>query len=199
MNLVSSCSIVASLFLALGAKPSWGQDDAEPDFRRPPPGEGLRVQALRLPTLPAESCTLIVVLGDLQHELELRRASVRSANFRLLVDSPDGLVPSEPPPITTYRGTVDGDPDSRVVASLVGGELEASILFGDGNLWQVTPARHLGTSIGRGLHAISALPTRLGPRHAGGTNLVGEPEIAQLGVDSEYRHTRWIGDRKSVV
>jgi len=35
-------------------------------------------------------------------------------------------VPCEPPPITTYAGTVDGDPDSRVVASLVGGELEAS-------------------------------------------------------------------------
>jgi Metallo-peptidase family M12/IPTL-CTERM motif len=78
-------------------------------------------------------------LGGLVRNLTLNRHSLRSANFRLLVD--DGnLQPVEPPAVRTYRGWVVQDPAADVAASISeDGQLHAMILKQDEEAWYIQP------------------------------------------------------------
>jgi hypothetical protein len=66
-------------------------------------------------------------------DLVLRPYSVRSTDFVLIsFDAKGREILVEPPPPTTIRGMVEGDPESRIAGSLVEGRLTASIQLGDG-------------------------------------------------------------------
>jgi hypothetical protein len=95
---------------------------------------GVDSQMLETLTVPAggEPMLIPVVLDGGVYTLELAPRSVRSADFRLLVEQADGtLAPVEAPPVNTYRGRVVEMPGSDVAASLSGGGLTAMIVLAD--------------------------------------------------------------------
>jgi len=80
-----------------------------------------------------------VMLGGEAHRLVLTPYSVRSPRFQLHVQRADGTWgTSHPPAISTYRGYVDGFPDSRVAASIIGDQVTAQIHFAT-DVWAVQP------------------------------------------------------------
>lgn len=90
--------------------------------------------------------------------LRLERRSVRADGFVLLAYRADGsLEPVPAPPPATYRGVVDGDPGSTVVASLSPRGLSAHVWPSSGEVWVVEPL--LGTRRGmpREAHASRTL------------------------------------------
>ena len=74
-----------------------------------------------------------LLLGAAREALVLEPHSLRSADYRLWIDPGDGhLVPGPVTAPSTYRGHVEGYPDSRVDASVRGGRLFANIDLGPG-------------------------------------------------------------------
>lgn len=97
------------------------------------------LQNLDLPN-QAGPASVNVTLGTTNCVLTLTPHSMRSDDFRLLVQGADGqLRQVDAPPPSTYRGTVAGMPGSRVRATLSDGTLKAYIVLPDGNLWCVQP------------------------------------------------------------
>ncbi|MBN1418984.1 MAG: hypothetical protein JXP34_09420 [Planctomycetes bacterium] len=73
--------------------------------------------------------------------LRLQPLSVRSPRFRLLVRGADGTIEEvAPPPPRTYRGIVEGEPETRVAASLLPEGLCATVIPKDGAAWTIRPA-----------------------------------------------------------
>ncbi|KAA3607851.1 MAG: hypothetical protein DWQ01_12245 [Planctomycetota bacterium] len=101
--------------------------------------------SIQILNLPEEDLRLpfaaSLTLPDLSVDLLLEPYSVRSKDFRLLVQGEDGVVREEaPPPPHTYRGEVAALEGSRVAASLFQGQLDALVdLGGDRGLWFVQP------------------------------------------------------------
>ncbi len=82
--------------------------------------------------------------GDVHATIDIEPHSLRSAHFRLLVQTEGGaLVDAIPEPPRTYRGFVHGDPQSVVAVSAVGGTLTGTIyapsLGGDFAIQPVAP------------------------------------------------------------
>jgi hypothetical protein len=83
-------------------------------------------------------------IDGISRKLKLEPYSVRAEDFRLLVQGQDGqLIEVQSPPACTYRGTVDGDPDSRVAASFINGKLKAEIVSGSEDFWYAQPLSDL--------------------------------------------------------
>ena len=94
---------LACIFLPILALPAVGQSPFRVD----------------LPNDLPDAFDVAVERSGVPMVLRLERRSVRAAGFVLLVYRADGsLEPVPPPPPATYRGVVDGDPGSTVVASL---------------------------------------------------------------------------------
>ena len=56
--------------------------------------------------------------------LDLYRHSVRADNYRVLEQQRDGsFIEVEPGPVNTYRGILTGQPETQVVAGVVGDQL----------------------------------------------------------------------------
>jgi hypothetical protein len=142
--------------------------------------------------------------------LTLEPYSVRSAGFQLWVQGEDGQVNRVPsPPVTTYRGSVDADPNSLVLASLNEGRLNASIVLSDQHAWQVQPLSDLlpGT-VSTETHVLyreedaTAPPGQCGTEsdyvisplsgsQAATANAVatsGLPKLAEIAVDADYEY-----------
>ncbi len=103
------------------------------------------LQTLQVPELAAPAPTTVKVnLAGQEQTLELKPYSLRSENFRVLVqrDASGELEEVPAPPIVTYRGVVAGVDDSVVVASMARGQLHASIYIDD-TLWYVQPFNEL--------------------------------------------------------
>lgn len=98
-----------------------------------------RVQ-LEVPDMLGRLLTVEVPLdGDLV-TLDLRKCSVRDADFEVLLHLEDGSYQSEHPgPVGTFRGTVREQKGSVVVGSLMSSGLEAFIQLGSGRAYQVAP------------------------------------------------------------
>ncbi|GAB4383207.1 MAG: hypothetical protein Kow0022_02440 [Phycisphaerales bacterium] len=99
------------------------------------------IEVLSVPGNTRQVMYIPVVLDGGMYTLELRPSTVRSEDFRVLVDDGTGTLVEVPAPTpTTYRGRVVEIPDSVVAASINGG-LTAEILFND-NLddgWFIQP------------------------------------------------------------
>lgn len=81
-----------------------------------------------------------VVLGTKVRTLRLHPNSVRSDGCRVYVQHERGLVEVDPPPATTYRGSVAQDPGATVAASIAEGRLRAMIVDSAGETWMIEPA-----------------------------------------------------------
>ncbi|MCH8210501.1 MAG: hypothetical protein IIB99_03920 [Planctomycetes bacterium] len=102
------------------------------------------LQALDLPATEQEHFTAEVRLGDQLQTLVLDPYTMRADDFQLLVQGEDGkLRDVEPPPPRTYRGIVQGEPLSRVSATLMDGQLWATVVQESGQVWYVQPLSEL--------------------------------------------------------
>ncbi len=89
---------------------------------------------------PAKPFDVEINLNGMSSTIELTPVSIRSPNFKLLIQQPDGsLEPTEPGPISTYRGIIKETPGSKVAASLTDEGLKARIIYPDGNEVWLTP------------------------------------------------------------
>jgi len=79
-------------------------------------------------------------LGSSRVELTLQPYSMRAQNCEVVEEGPGGVQKKvDLPPVTTYRGTVDGDAKGIVAASIEGGAIRARVLLDDGSDWYVQP------------------------------------------------------------
>jgi hypothetical protein len=117
---------------------------------------GFDMAELALPDVSGQAFSTTVQLNGQPHRLDLQPHTLRAPDFQLLVDHGDGqLHPVDPVPPATYRGTVQGVPDSRVAASLIDGKLWATISLDEGTIWEVEPLSELaGPAAPEGFHAV---------------------------------------------
>lgn len=81
-------------------------------------------------------------LNGQERSLKLHPYSMRSSDFRLMVQDDTGaLIEAEPPPAVTYRGSLVQDAAARVAATVHDGRLHALVFAGDGQLWSIEPVR----------------------------------------------------------
>jgi hypothetical protein len=128
----------------LAAGTSYAQEVPVPKTPADPIGQTLQladfsVQQLDLPATSVQQFAVHVHVDGVDRVLHLRQHSLRSEDFRLLVDSGDGLVAVEPPAPRTYRGFVIGVGNSIVAASLSDGQLTASVYLDRDDVWYVEP------------------------------------------------------------
>ena len=94
-------------------------------------------------------------LDDVDYTLDLQPFSLRSPRFVLLVQDETGeLFEEVPPPPATYRGRLRDDPDSSVSASIVAGQVRATIKTSAGEVWVVEGARRIDPNAAEGDHLV---------------------------------------------
>lgn len=173
----------------------------------------LNVQSCSIITLElgqtaSAGLTATIPIDGVPATLDLEPRSVRAENFSVELQLEDGsLMPIEPLPPSTYRGTVAGSPGSAVAAALAPEGLYARIVLPDGADHFVEPvAAHVagaapnqyavyrgdavvasggtcGVRGAQGLHGIAAAaPTTTGTTAAGGLYL------AELALDADFEY-----------
>jgi autotransporter-associated beta strand protein len=130
--------------------------------------------------------------------VNLRRWSIRSGNFGVLVQGSDGLLTlqtaAQNGPERTYLGTVEGHPDAMAAALLRdNGEVYCRVIFGNGeeiNTTVIRPGTHgenptMGIGRPNFYRAEERFwPTRLASPGGAGSNA----HAIEAGVDSTYPH-----------
>ena len=113
------------------------------------------LQTLDLPAWVPDTFSVAVPFDGEVHELTFDRVSLRSDDFRLLVDHGDGQLVETPAELErTYRGTDLTTPGSMVAASLLPDGLHAIIHRGDDSEIVIQPASSLGLDRPAGTHVI---------------------------------------------
>ncbi len=98
------------------------------------------IQEVSLPDSGASSFQTAVSLGGQPFILFLESYSLRSEGFTVLVQGADGgFRQAEAPALHTYRGHLEGVPESRVAASVVEGKLYAILLLDTDAVWCIEP------------------------------------------------------------
>ena len=121
--------------------------------------DGLKIWAgdlldLTLPLDAAPRLAVPVAFDGVERTLLLRAHSLRSGDFRLLVQGEAGTLEEvKPPPPRTYQGTVLERPGSRVAASLINGQLTAHIHLPDES-WSIQPVSKTVAGAPRGRHVV---------------------------------------------
>lgn len=151
-----SRTVSSSLFPGLVLLMSWAPGPPASAADGGAPADRIVWQQLAALPEPGTAAAVDLVLGGREARLVLTPHSLRGPHFRVRVQAADGgLRTVPPPPSATWRGVVEGVPGSRVVASLVGGELHASVLLpgggGEADWWSVVPARELDPDRAAGL------------------------------------------------
>ena len=112
-------------------------------------------QEIALPDGLPDEFTVTVPFDGLLETIRLQKMSVRGPNFRFLVQGEDGeLVEKDPGPVRTYMGTVDGDPEATVAASLKPSGLRATIHKVNGNGWSIRSLKKFDKAAKRNQHAV---------------------------------------------
>ncbi|MBC7773475.1 MAG: hypothetical protein H7210_13340 [Pyrinomonadaceae bacterium] len=96
------------------------------------------LQAMDVPQGVTGPLSIRVRLGKQMVDVALAPYSMRSDDFSVLVDDGSGrLTRVDAPPLSTMRGDVLQDPNSRVRAAIVRGGLTAWIDLGDESGWSI--------------------------------------------------------------
>lgn len=97
---------------------------------------GTSIQSVFDPSLPITMQATLQGQDGRTWTLDLHRHSVRADNYRVLEQQRDGsFIEVEPGPVNTYRGILAGQPDTRVVAAVVGDQLVGGFEDNDGRWW----------------------------------------------------------------
>jgi hypothetical protein len=97
-------------------------------------------QTPRLNALGGGAYGIRLDLGGKQVDLRLEPHSMRSPECQAVVEGANGTrTVIELPPVTTYRGTVEGEAKGIVAASIEGSSVHARIVLDDGTDWYVEP------------------------------------------------------------
>lgn len=100
------------------------------------------LQRLAVPADPSGTVVLNVELDGVPSELVMNKYSVRAADFKVFATRPDGSVIQVPAPAPkTWRGTITGRADARVIGSITDQGLSAIVVDEALDLeWQIQPA-----------------------------------------------------------
>jgi hypothetical protein len=132
--------------------------------------------------------------------LRLEPKSLRSSDFRLLMQQADGTLAESPAPAPlTYRGTVAEMPGAVVGATIRDGLLSAVIALEDGRLFYVQPADEASSEAGA-LHAVYSADSvvaegscaanepavSVAPAPRSGAAILAGPQVTELAIDADY-------------
>ena len=140
-RLIRVCCLLGAIGLVPGARFAHAQESA---------AHAARLSAMGLVRMSEQtpqktdtgrgSFRVQVMLGGAQVELDLEPYTVRRPNCEVVLEGPSGVhTKLDLPPTATYRGTVRGDANGVVAASMNGSELRARIILDDGSDWYVQP------------------------------------------------------------
>ena len=180
-------------------------------------------QELILPLTAGEPFRVAVTLGGELVTLELSPHSVRSPNFRVVVqdDAGEHALVDVPAP-ATYRGQVQQNPQRVVAASLVDGQLDAVIDSGLAWQWVIQPlsrfdpranlAEHIvyrASDINEvgGVCGVPDGPLLVGLDPPGGDPFPDDIRILELAIDTDFEfyllrgssNSRVIGDIENII
>jgi len=137
-------------------------------------------QGVLLPLAGGQPFQAVVVLGGRTCTLALSPYDVRTADFRLLVDDGTALRQLPTPPSVTFRGEVRGQPGSAVAASLIAGQLSATVVLADGTSWAVQPVSAVNPALPREIHVVYRMSDVIGPE--GHCGVATPPQLVPHGM-----------------
>ncbi|HLU39951.1 MAG TPA: M12 family metallo-peptidase, partial [Planctomycetota bacterium] len=160
------------------------------------------VQNLALPLRSAVPFSVDVRLEGVDRRLFLTPYDVRTADFQLLLDDGISIRRLPTPESVTFRGTVGGLAGAEVAASLVAGQLHATIHGTGGLLWAIEPLTVHDRSMPRETHIVyRARDVRARDVHCGvhatpahddtdQTPRIGTAalRVAEMAVDADVRY-----------
>ncbi len=112
-----------------------------------------------------------VTVEDQVWTIRMRPHSIRSADFRVLVQDASGaLIPVEAPPSLTYKGTIDEVPGAEVRGSFKDNELSAVVYSPSGTVYGIQPLSRLGIPAEAGAHAVYKDSDWNGPSYSCGSD-----------------------------
>lgn len=204
MRPLSVLTLLACASLAMPSAAQTNLTTAAPSLSKLLRAAGVeRGTSLRLHSLPTGqpgSFDVRVILGNIEHRLDLRSHSMRSRDFKLLVDDGARIRAVPPPAEATYRGEIRGKIGSVVAATLHDRQLFATIDDGK-TTWIVQPARTVDIKSERSLHLVfraedsAAHDYRCGNsevavanKAVGGGGSVGPAalRIAEIAIEADY-------------
>lgn len=102
-----------------------------------------KLESISVPDTLPEGFSFTVELDGVAKTVQLHRFTMRAGDFQVLIDDGSGqLVPVDVPPARTYRGSVVGEPEMEVSASLLDNGLSA-IIRADDVSWTIEPMNAL--------------------------------------------------------
>ena len=154
------------------------------------------LQGLTVPGTLAPNMTVSVVLAGQVLQLDLWPHDVRAPGYQLWTRDQGGLSAVVPSPATTCRGTIVGEPDSEVAASIEGGGMKAWLRRATGDVWVVQPLLGVVPGAGAAAHIVyRALDNAPLPGHCGtfapgtGPQVPGNLDfnyVCQLALEADY-------------
>ena len=173
--LAGFCVIVAA-----GLAPAAGnQTPKAPGDGNPPTDEaafeqavntalGLRaseVVTINVDLTPQVPLLVAVAIGEERYTLDLAPHSLRTDDFRLLVQGADGrIVPVESGPVRTLRGSVLEVPGSEAAGSMLEEGLHATIRLPGGDQYWIQPVAPLVVEAGGDVYVVYHNNDVIGPR-----------------------------------
>ena len=134
---LSRISLVAGLVIALGLTAGWSRPKEDQIMSL------LGLETGELVTIEQEQTgksEIAVEINGQDYVIDYAFFSIRSSQFRLMVQQENGeLVEQDPPAVSTIRGTLRGVEGSRVVGSLTEVGLSAMIKFPSGENYYIEP------------------------------------------------------------
>lgn len=138
------------------------------------------MQDLNLPAQGAPGFEVTVRIAGQDRKLILRAREMRTQGYKLLVHGQNGIQEAPRSANITYRGTVQGEGQSLVAATLFRGQLSALIaLSPDQPLWNVQPQTDVDKAANPKTHVIHCSRDSLAPQHNCGVS--GHQNPAQTG------------------
>ncbi len=140
--------------------------------------------ALETPSIAAidaDHVNIAVRIDGVERVLELELRSLRGPDFRVLAQYEVGgpLVEVDAPPLTTYAGHVRDVPGSSVRASLIAGQIKATIRYDD-EVFGIQPIDEFGVTTKAGTHAVYRQSDVVNDGHQCGVGALGgaiEPPV----------------------
>ena len=179
-----------------------------------------KVQKLEFKSHPKGITTGNIAIDGNDYEMVFHPYSIRSENFKVMVQTATGNTELKNVPFNTVRGSIVGMENSVVVGSKMKNGFVGQIDLGDGNLWYVEPLRRKDANAARDEYVIfnrDDVATRNvacgtpdqqddgpenfeardffpPPQNQGSTSGISGDSVADIGLDSDYQFYDEAGD-----